>query len=89
MDSVITKIRFREDSKENWTNINPILASAEPGVEIDTNKFKIGDGVKHWNDLPYQLSDTSDLSALTNRVQLLESEVAELREIVNGLTKSN
>jgi hypothetical protein len=36
-----------------WTTKNPILNEGEPGFEINTNKFKIGDGIHHWNDLPY------------------------------------
>ncbi len=31
---------------------NPILAAGEPGFETDTGYFKIGDGVRNWNDLP-------------------------------------
>ena len=29
----------------------------ELGFEIDTNKFKIGDGVKNWNALEYAVKD--------------------------------
>ena len=29
-------------------DINPILLKGEIGIEIDTNKIKIGDGVKTW-----------------------------------------
>ena len=31
---------------------NPVLAAGEPGFETDTGHFKIGDGTRHWNDLP-------------------------------------
>lgn len=36
-----------------WTSINPFLTKGEPGVELDTGKFKVGDGVRTWNALPY------------------------------------
>jgi hypothetical protein len=39
-----TRIRFREDTAQNWRIANPILASSEPGRETDTGKFKLGDG---------------------------------------------
>lgn len=32
---------------------NPILAAAEICVELDTGKFKIGDGIKSWDQLDY------------------------------------
>lgn len=36
-----------------WASRNPVLAFRELGVETDTKKMKVGDGVTHWNDLPY------------------------------------
>lgn len=36
-----------------WTAQNPKLYLNEFGVEEDTHKFKIGDGVHLWNDLDY------------------------------------
>lgn len=40
-----TKIYLRNDVKSNWTQANPVLGKGEIGIEIDTNKIKIGDGV--------------------------------------------
>ena len=48
-----TKIQLRRDLSSNWASTNPILAQGEPGVELDTNNMKVGDGVKNWNDLDY------------------------------------
>jgi len=55
------QIQIRRDTAANWTAANPILAQGERGLETDglgtaTVKEKIGDGVKAWNDLPYQES---------------------------------
>lgn len=36
-----------------WTEKNPLLQRGEIGVEMDTYKAKVGDGVTYWNDLPY------------------------------------
>ncbi len=47
------QLQLRNDTAANWTAQNPILAVAEPGVENDTFKFKIGDGVTAWNSLVY------------------------------------
>ncbi|PKP09876.1 MAG: hypothetical protein CVU09_09610 [Bacteroidetes bacterium HGW-Bacteroidetes-4] len=47
------QIQIRYDTAENWTAVNPVLAIAEEGHELVTNKRKIGDGVTAWNALPY------------------------------------
>lgn len=48
-----TKFRLRRGTSSAWARVNPVLLYGEPGFEKDTNKLKIGDGVKSWNDLPY------------------------------------
>lgn len=56
-------IKLRGDTAANWTSNNPVLALREPGVETDTSKIKIGDGVTAWASLPYAAGGTVDLSA--------------------------
>lgn len=46
-------ILLRNDTASNWNTENPVLSKGEIGVEIDTNKFKFGDGVKTWSQLNY------------------------------------
>lgn len=46
-------ILLRNDTAANWTTENPVLSKGELGIEIDTNKFKIGDGTKTWSQLSY------------------------------------
>lgn len=48
-----TKILLRNDLATAWTTANPVLLRGEIGIEIDTNKFKIGDGTKTWSALSY------------------------------------
>lgn len=48
-----SRIQIRRDTAVNWTEANPVLAQGEFGVETDTLKLKIGDGVTFWNDLRY------------------------------------
>jgi hypothetical protein len=43
----------RRDVAANWTSGNPVLLSGEIGLETDTSKFKIGDGVTAWTSLSY------------------------------------
>lgn len=47
------KILLRNDTAANWTTENPVLGKGELGIEIDTAKFKIGDGTSTWSQLAY------------------------------------
>lgn len=47
------QLQFRRGTAVRWTNANPILAAGEMGIESDTDRFKLGDGVTSWNLLPY------------------------------------
>jgi hypothetical protein len=49
----MAKIKLRRDTAANWTQVNPVLASGEPGVETDTGNFKIGNNSSTWTQLDY------------------------------------
>lgn len=53
-------IQFRRGTAAEAASSNPILASGEPGVETDTGRIKVGNGVDAWNDLPYSGSTGAD-----------------------------
>ena len=59
-----TKIILRNDTKANWASANPVLTKGEMGIEVDTGKIKIGDGVKTWTELGYANVLPSDLDNL-------------------------
>ena len=59
-----TTIIMRNDTAENWSTKHPILAKGEFGVENDTNKFKIGDGVTAWDELGYAGIDETQINSL-------------------------
>jgi hypothetical protein len=49
-----TRIQVRRDSTSNWSDVNPVLADGEIGIEkTNPPKVKIGDGITAWNSLPY------------------------------------
>ena len=50
---VNTTFKFKRGTAARWAEVNPILEAGEPGFVYDSNRLKIGDGVTHWNDLPY------------------------------------
>lgn len=49
----------RRGTAAQWTSANPILSPGEIGFEIDTNKFKIGDGTTRWASLIYFTADAA------------------------------
>lgn len=54
-----TRIQLRNDLMTVWAEHNPILLPGEVGYEVDTNKFKIGNGQTAWNDLEYFTTDAN------------------------------
>ncbi len=62
INQTFDKIRPRRGSKDNWTARNPVLLEGELGIEYPNDgiasrnshiRFKVGDGVTEWNELPY------------------------------------
>lgn len=55
VNNIKTQILLRNDTKANWDSVKDtlILGKGEVGIELDTNKFKIGDNVHTWAELKY------------------------------------
>ena len=49
----IEHIQFIRGTAEAMVQVNPLLLAGELGLETDTGKYKIGDGVQAWNSLDY------------------------------------
>jgi hypothetical protein len=47
------QIQLRRGTASQWTSANPILAEGEMGVELDTGKWKFGNGTSTWSVLAY------------------------------------
>ena len=60
------QIQLRNDEAADWTSAKPTLARGEMGVEIDTLKTKIGDGLTAWNALAYAGVDSASLIPLVS-----------------------
>lgn len=66
-----SRIQIRNDTAANWKAANPVLLKGELGIEIDTRKMKIGDGISAYTALKYVSEDivvgnTSPTDADTN-----------------------
>jgi hypothetical protein len=68
-----TRMQQRRGTESQWGTANPILAAGEIGFEIDTNKFKIGDGINHWDDLDYFTSSSELLAIVDGAPELLDT----------------
>lgn len=64
-------IQLRKGTTGEWSGVNPILSSGEPGYDITTRILKIGDGTSNWNslsgivssDVPYESTDIVDFNS--------------------------
>ena len=63
------RIQLRRGGAQEWANANPILAQGEFGIELDTGRFKIGDGVTAWNTLRYERPIESTSNTANTLVQ--------------------
>lgn len=57
-----TRIQLRRATAASWTSVNPILALGEAGVETDTYKIKVGNGVDTWANLAYFVHSWNDVT---------------------------
>ena len=76
-----TIVQVKRDSTLNWYASNPRLALGEPGVDMDLHRFKIGNGIDRWNELPYMDDDLYKLldeqeQATADYVQDLLNKIA-------------
>ena len=79
-----TRMQQRRGTAATWTAANPILAPGELGFEIDTNKFKIGDGSSRWDNLTYFTADAAAaLEALIDSAPGVLDTLNELAAAVN------
>jgi hypothetical protein len=47
------KVQLRRGTATQWSTANPLLAEGELGLELDTGRFKVGNGTQNWNALVY------------------------------------
>lgn len=69
------RIQLRNDTAANWTNANPLLLKGEMGVETDTGKTKIGNGIDHWTTLKYSGVDEDTIKGIIDNNRSTFTEV--------------
>lgn len=96
------RVKNKRDTEANWKSKNPVLLDGEIIIVTTTSgdtRFKVGDGKKTYNQLPFQDQKTRDLipsvdsslsSTSTNPVQnkIIKSELDKKaeRDVVNTTT---
>lgn len=89
-------IQLKRQHSGIWTQVNPVLKMAEPGVESNTGRVKIGDGITPWNDLKYlALDQDNDGVVLTTDSGTVSTNMLANRTVtgpkiaVNTITNEN
>lgn len=72
--TITSRQRQKYDTSTNWKNNNPILLSGEIGIESDTKKIKVGDGVNEWNNLDYVSVDLPENIVKTDNNQSITGQ---------------
>lgn len=81
---IIAQMQQRRDTRANWEATNPILLDGELGiVKDDRNLYKVGDGVSHWNDLPYRGFDGTLAQSEGDSINAVMSQKATTEAIKN------
>lgn len=81
------RLRFPAFTAAKWTAANPLLQRGELGVETDTRKIKVGDGITYWNDLEYSRAETTwgevngDITDQADLVEFIDDAVAAEADI--------
>lgn len=60
-DTVQYRFLLRRGTAADLASVNEVPLGGEMVLETDTNKFKFGDGVTHYNDLPYGSNGGSNI----------------------------
>ena len=71
MNGLNANIKLRRALASEWEGVNPILLAGEPGMELDTFKLKIGNGILNWNELPY-ITDGAGNTLIYNAIKVIE-----------------
>ena len=91
IDKHYARIQLWGKTKEEWNNENPILLENEIGIEKDTKQFKIGDGIKSWIELPYQLASnvipspdgSVEISLLGDKIEIVDKAIPGNKSVLN------
>ena len=90
-----TRLVLKHDTLTNWEASSLVLLKSEIGVVDGTNKFKIGDGVNVFKDLPYATNTPDEITALISNSAIQSVEIqpgtqnGTIKLVVDGTATDN
>ena len=77
-------IQLRRATEKEWIELNPILRVGEPALSTDVYKLKIGDGKRHWKQIPYLTSSGGDggIEYVAGNGIIIENNIIELDDLI-------
>lgn len=65
-----TQIQIRRDTLINWLSSTKILSQGELGLDLNSNRIKIGDGVNYWSGLTFYGTQPIEILNITGYTEL-------------------
>lgn len=83
-------IQIRRGAAASWTSTNPTLSAGEWGLETDTGRYKLGDGITAWTSLKYSslLPNSNDLAGASGVGVTFGTNGIPVTVSVTGITSS-
>ena len=78
------RIQLRRDTAANWTAYNPILLEGEPGIELDTDQWKLGDGIHTWSQLAYRGGECVQQRGQSTTVAMSQKAVTDELDAIDA-----
>ena len=77
-------IQLRRATESEWIELNPILRVGEPALSTDVYKLKIGDGTRHWKQIPYLTSSGGGEGTeyVAGNGIVIENNIIELDDLI-------
>lgn len=76
----MAQIRVRRGTTAEWSDANPVLAAGEPGFDVTTETFKVGNGVDQWTNLDEIKGAVVSVNGATGAVVLDAAAVGALAD---------
>ncbi|VEN72796.1 hypothetical protein EPICR_10295 [Candidatus Desulfarcum epimagneticum] len=77
------RVKVFQDTEKNLTRADPMLLSGEWGLETDTGRLKIGDGVRRWRALPYKI-DRTLTREMVEDMMMMKAYIEKIKREKNG-----
>lgn len=87
--TIKSRILIKNGTASNWSTQNPILMKGELGIEIDTRKVKVGDGVTNYNSLKYLNVPYDDLFGSDGKIKSELITFPKVDNVQNAVNAEN